>query len=141
LRNVNEVTAFEEGQYQDTSNEKKKLNNERQKHESKIKQVERRVEQLTIELDKARAKADKLRSRRETALREKNVALDSIARAEENKVVWQDKHDEQQNHIEELLVQAERVCPRVDVPRGQTYESLERRLTTLVQRREEAEAA
>ncbi|KAF2007928.1 dna repair protein-like protein rad18 [Amniculicola lignicola CBS 123094] len=141
LKDVKEETAFEEGQYQDTSNEKEKLNNERQEHESRIKQVERRVEQLTIELDKARAKADKLRSRRETALREKNAALDRIARAEENKAVWQDKHDEQQNHIEELLVQAERVCPRVDVPRGQTYESLERRLATLVQRREEAEAA
>ncbi|KAF2869097.1 structural maintenance of chromosomes protein 6, partial [Massariosphaeria phaeospora] len=106
---------FQEGQYQDTIVGKDKLDANN------------------------RDKAQKLGNQRSDALRDKNHALEQIDAAVQNKSVWEDRYTQQLEEIRTYVSQAEIICPRVQVPKGATFDSLNNKRLALVKIRETLE--
>ncbi|KAF2267665.1 dna repair protein-like protein rad18 [Lojkania enalia] len=140
LRDVQNEKDFEEGQYQDTIIEKDKLNAEARGSKSSLEEAQDRLSSLNIALGKAASKADKMARKREEVLREKNRALEEVHAAERNKTEWEQKRGAQLGIVEENTQYAMLISSaRVEVPRGETHDSLMKKLDRLVTEREESE--
>ena len=101
--------------------------------------AEGRVQEIQFKIEKIRAKIETLMRRREQALRGKNTALDEVARAEEEKSSWERSRDMQAVELENTIRQAQAICPRVDVPEGETFASLEQKRQIKIRERERQE--
>lgn len=106
-----------------------------------------RVDELSRALDESRHRANKIKSkvttltqRREEALRAKNNALEEVEAAENNRTEWEHKRGSQQQTVDEFITNATEISPRVDVPSGETFDSLMRKLENLQKDRAAAEA-
>ncbi|KAF2466767.1 dna repair protein-like protein rad18 [Lindgomyces ingoldianus] len=139
LREVKNDKKFIEQQYQDNVTEKDDLDKSQRKSKADLDAAQARLERLNIELGKAEAKASKLSHRREQALREKNRSLEEANEAQENKSEWDRKRGQQQELVQGTIAEAEQVCPRVEVPPRETFQSLETKLQRLQKERQDSE--
>jgi hypothetical protein len=131
LEEVKKEKEFQEGQFEDITIRKDKLNADIRIHKTALDEATQRLADLNAEADLAQAKVDKLSAKRVVALRNKNTALEAVAAAEANKAVWEKNRQEQLVVVEENTSEAEKISARVEVPHGQDEESLIRKLKTL----------
>jgi len=131
LEEVKKEKEFQEGQFEDITIRKDKLNVDIRIHKTALDEATQRLADLNAEADLAQAKVDKLSAKRVVALRNKNTALEAVAAAEANKAVWEKNRQEQLVVVEENTSEAEKISARVEVPHGQDEESLIRKLKTL----------
>jgi chromosome segregation ATPase len=131
LEEVQREKEFQEGQFEDITIRKDKLNANVRTHKNALDEATQRLAELKAEADMAQAKVDKLSAKRVVALRNKNTALEAVAAAEANKAVWEKNRQEQLVVVEENTSEAEKISARVEVPHGQDEDSLIRKLRTL----------
>lgn len=131
LEEVQKEKEFQEGQFEDITIRKDKLNADIRTHKNALDEATQRLADLKAEADMAQAKVDKLSAKRVVALRNKNMALEAVAAAEANKAVWEKNRQEQLVVVEENTSEAEKISARVEVPHGQDEDSLIRKLKTL----------
>lgn len=139
LREAQEAEVFERGQLEDIMAQRIKLSDlSREQMRSKV-AAQREIEQSEMELDKLSKNAEKLKAKREQALREKNAALEEVQEAENTKKQWEERRGQAQANLTRDLAMAEQICPRVEVPRGETYASLDKKRQRLARERAESE--
>lgn len=82
------------------------------------------VEALKAKVEECKARTHSLTLKREQALRQKNTAIEQVQEIEENRDKWQQRHDELETHLAVHTEEASKICARVDVPEGATFEKL-----------------
>jgi chromosome segregation ATPase len=90
--------------------------------------------------EKLSARIVTLTDRRVQALKRKNDAIDIVAHFKKNKAKWDEKRDQQQAEVAESLKEATRICPRIQVPSGESRESLQVKLQNKKKAREAAQS-
>ncbi|PVI06977.1 hypothetical protein DM02DRAFT_380399 [Periconia macrospinosa] len=101
--------------------------------------LHKELEDAQTRLEQDEAKVSTLTQRREETLRAKNKALDDVQEAELAKTDWERRLEEQRKEVESYTAHATEISPRVEVPAGQTFDSLVARLNALQKERETAE--
>lgn len=139
LQEAEREKEFEEGQFQDIILQMDKLNAENRENKSNLEAAQKHIQQLKDELSKASAKRENAKNKREDTLRKKNLALEEVQKAQDNKSEWEQERDKQMATIESTMSEARQICERVEVPTGETFNSLHRRLQRLQREREESE--
>lgn len=117
-----------------------KTNAESRALKAQVEELDRSLKDSRLHADKVRSKVTTLTQRREQALRDKNTALEEVEAAETNRTEWEHKRDEQQKRLDEYTANASEICSRVDVPEGETFQSLMRKLENTQKERERAES-
>lgn len=135
LDEFKEQMKLDKDQYEDLIVEKDSASKNSKEHKRKVDDAARTVKAIEDRLDKCRQDAHERTQEREKALRQKNRAIEQVQRAEETRAAWQRKLDEVQVDLETHLEDARNVCERVDVPRGATFDSLQRKLEEARKRR------
>ncbi|KAL1887645.1 Structural maintenance of chromosomes protein 6 [Sporothrix stenoceras] len=83
-------------------------------------------------LDKADRHKEKREDLRSLALVAKNDAFSSVDQQEEAKAAAEQQRDDQALVVEEFIKQAKAMCPyRVNIPEGETYKSIEKKMDVL----------
>lgn len=139
LEEAQKEKEFEEDQYQDTVLQEDQLNADARVQKKSLEDAQRRRDQKNVMVGKLNAKAEKLKLKREEALRQKNTALEVVKTAQENKGEWEQARGRQMEKIEGTAAEAGQISDRVPVPRGETFETLSRRLQRLRKEREDSE--
>ncbi|KAL1602664.1 Structural maintenance of chromosomes protein 6 [Paraconiothyrium brasiliense] len=135
LEDFQEQLKLDEEQYEDLLGEQGSTSMESKEHKKKADEAMKAVKDLEARLERCRAQVHALSQKREQALRRKNQAIEQVQEAEEIRSSWQQKLDELQVDLETHLEDAGKVCERVEVPRGATFESLQRKLEEAKKRR------
>ena len=136
LKEVQGEKKFTEDQFEDITNEKDRLNRTARTQKNELDAATQQLTDLKGKLDVAQGKVDKLTSKRATALRHKNDAFQAVTDAQANKAEWEQKRQEQLAVVEEDTSAALTISHprgRIDVPHGETEESLRRKLEILQQ--------
>lgn len=139
LKEAEDEKTFEEGQYEDLIVQRDKLDAESRQQKTTLDAMQEEVSWLEVELGKAQAKAEKLKNKREEALRAKNAALESLENVRENKSLWEQSRDDQMIEVEGRLAEAVLICPRIEVPEGETQDSLTKKQKRVAREREAGE--
>lgn len=139
LQEAEREKEFEEGQYQDLILQGDELDKQAKTQKKSLEDVQRRIATVNMELGKARSKADQLKNKREEALRNKNEALEQVQAAQHNKTQWDQARGAQQVKLEGVASEAAQICQRVQVPQGETYDRLMKKLERVQQQREQNE--
>lgn len=139
LKEAQEAEEFERGQYDDIIGQRDKLNERSRAQKDSVAAMKKVLEQLNIELDKLAKHAERLKHKREQALREKNAALESVEGVEENIKLWEAKRETLTTRLRGETSLAEGICARLEVPRGESFESLNRKRERLARERAESE--
>ncbi|KAF2121829.1 dna repair protein-like protein rad18 [Lophiotrema nucula] len=139
LKEVREEKNFEEEQYQDNVNEKDKADKESRASKASLERAQDRLSELNTARAKAAKKAEKLGEKRDAALRAKTDAVAAVERARSHKAEWEGPLGEQLAVVESLIQEAMQVSDRVAIPRGESYNSLEKKLQRLQEQRLQSE--
>ncbi|KAL5372456.1 hypothetical protein DPSP01_013478 [Paraphaeosphaeria sporulosa] len=135
LDDFQQQLQLDKDQYEDLIGEKDSASKNSKEHKRKADDATRAVKVLQDRLNKCRQEAHERTQAREKALRQKNRAIDHVQKAEETKADWQRRLDEVQVDLETHTEDARNICERVDVPRGATFDSLNRKLEEARKRR------
>jgi chromosome segregation ATPase len=135
LNDFQEQLKLDQEQCEDLVSEQDSASKNSKEHKRKADEATRAVEALKAKLEECRTKAHEQTQHREQALRRKNRAIDKVQEAEELKTHLQQQLDELQVDLETYVEEASKVCERVDVPRGATFDSLQRKLEESQKRR------
>ncbi|KAJ4348512.1 Structural maintenance of chromosomes protein 6 [Didymosphaeria variabile] len=135
LEDFQEQLKLDEEQYEDLLGEQGSAGMTSKECKGKADEAMKVVKDLEAKLERCRAQVHALSQKREQALRRKNQAIEQVQEAEEIRSSWQQKLDELQVDLETHLEDAGKVCERVEVPRGATFESLQRELEEAKKRR------
>ncbi|KAI9788704.1 MAG: Structural maintenance of chromosomes protein 6 [Candelina submexicana] len=121
-----------EGSYGDAVVEKDRLNGVAKEIMEQLRSVDADITNIDFDIKMAKAKASELSERRLLALEGKNVAMESIETAKQDKVEAQNKWQTERDRLEDWTSKArEIVRQRVTVDAGETADSLDRKLTKL----------
>lgn len=82
------------------------------------------VKEFEEQNDKLKSKVNKLTHKREQALCKKNEAIEQVELAEQSKTENEQKRDEVKVSLDVHIEDASKVCQRVEVPPGATFEYL-----------------
>ncbi|OAK95228.1 P-loop containing nucleoside triphosphate hydrolase protein [Phaeosphaeriaceae sp. SRC1lsM3a] len=140
LIEAEEALKHAEGVYEDMVLLKDSLNGESRTNKKELESAQAVVKDLDFKLNKAHSTVRKYQGQREDDLKKKNQAILHLAKAEENKVLWEDERRTQQDNVDDAIRQAESECPhRVTVPENMTSKELGNMLQKLVNTRRETE--
>ena len=131
LVEAKEEVAIHEGSYEDSVVALDKARELMQVSRAQMAGLDAQIAEIDARVAKADGKAIKLSAQREGALRLKNSAIDSIEKAENNKVATESKCAEQVKIVAEFIEEATAICARVPVDAGETGDSIERKLKKL----------
>ncbi|KAL5392008.1 hypothetical protein PMIN06_007707 [Paraphaeosphaeria minitans] len=135
LDDFQQQLQLDKDQYEDLIGEKDSASKNSKEHKQAADNATRVVKALRDKLDKCRQEAHARTQEREKALRQKNRAIDHVQKAEETKLAWRKKLEEVLVDLETHTEDARNVCERVDVPRGATFDGLQRKLGEARKRR------
>ncbi|KAL8721353.1 MAG: hypothetical protein Q9225_001965 [Loekoesia sp. 1 TL-2023] len=96
-----------------------------------MKVIDDEIAEIQAKIQKAEAKRFKSSERREAALREKNLAFAEIEKIKHAQESTQKAREDIAETVHIWTGEAGRVCPRVPVDTGETYESLEKKMEKL----------
>ncbi|KAJ4290938.1 Structural maintenance of chromosomes protein 6 [Kalmusia sp. IMI 367209] len=136
LEELEEQKRLDEEQFQDLTIMYDEAKSTLRAHKNDLNAATKAAEELQMKLEKYNNKVHTLTQKREQVLRAKNVALEQVQEAEEHKSNWEQRRDELQTRLDLDIEDAQKICPRVDVPEGATFESLKQKLDTKRQQRE-----
>lgn len=140
LTEAKDRMALDEKQYEDLITKKDKADAESKQCLAQLQKAKTVCEELEMQYDKLSAKLNTHTNRRDQALRSKNRALEAVQKAEAAKALWDQRHADQLVTLQETTEQATRLCSRVEVPPGETFESLQRKCEKLRETRRNAES-
>ena len=101
--------------------------------------IDTEIKDVEAKVSKAESKATRCSNERSGALRDKNVALDAIAKERRDREQYEKEHDEQVLVVDNFISQATEHCPRVPVDEGETGDSIELKYEKLQKDLEAAE--
>ncbi|KAF2197306.1 dna repair protein-like protein rad18 [Delitschia confertaspora ATCC 74209] len=132
--------GLDTGQFEDVVNDRDRINEDQRKLKRELEEVERLFQEVQEEQTKAEIKSNKLRGKREDALQQKNQCLEDVSAAEMERTELERMREEQLQAIEELKEQARSICSeRMEILRGETFKSIEKKLQRLIKDREQSE--
>ncbi|CAI6338829.1 unnamed protein product [Periconia digitata] len=129
----------DERQYEDLTTALDEANTESRTHKTEVDRLSRVLDEVQYRSEQVKARLATLSQKRDEALRAKNKALDEVQAAETNKTEWENKRAAQQLQLDDYLKSATEISPRVEVPEGQTFASLLKKLEVLQKERVRAE--
>ncbi|KAI9807767.1 MAG: hypothetical protein M1825_005072 [Sarcosagium campestre] len=133
LAEAEEEKRLNEGSYEDAINSKDKLNETARALKDRLKVFDSEIAEIDVKVKKAAETASRLADARHVALQKKNVAYAGVATAKAQKGAIEGRRAAQENKVTEFASQARQVCSRVPVDRGETADSLDRKLDKLSQ--------
>ena len=139
LQSAQTELEFDNNQHEDMTTELDTIKVKQKELLKELNASQRNIDQINLEIGKARTKADKMVAKREETLRNKNLAIERAAAAEENKAQWVQQCGEQIVFRDDIMEQAEQICPRVEVPPGKSSEDLRKRREAVQRQREQAQ--
>ncbi|EFX00951.1 DNA repair protein [Grosmannia clavigera kw1407] len=121
------------GQYGDVNVKKNQQSVEVEKLKRKLEAEKEERKDFRAKIEKSMRVVEKMRDLRRVALVAKNEAFERIGLLEERKEAASRKRDRQAEQVEDFAKQAATVSPkRVEIPEGETFASVEKKLETLV---------
>jgi len=131
LQEAEEEKKIYEGSYQDSVNEIDKSRETVKQTGEQVQAKRQAVAEAEFKAKKAQAAASKASTQRQTALYEKNEALQRIDDAKSDKGVIENKHQAMLARVKDFTEKASKVSPRVTIDAGETPDSLEKKLERL----------
>jgi structural maintenance of chromosomes protein 6 len=136
---VEQNLRMTEGSFRDSVNERDQLNQKARSLKQNVDARQEEFDELTAKLNKAQITARNLDDKRIYAIAANNAAIKKTDDASGGVVQAEDARRQQMDLIREFVESAEQISPRVSVPAGQTYSSLEKTLARLQKQKETAE--
>jgi chromosome segregation ATPase len=129
-----------EGVYEDMVLQRDKVNTQSRSEKKALEDAQAAVRDVEFRLEKAQATIRKYQGQREDDLKKKNLAIQQVTKAEENRAIWEEERRRVQGEVDVLVQNAEAECPqRVPVPEGKTAGELGHILQKLANTRRETE--
>ena len=128
LKDATENKHLQESSYQEAVIAKDKMQEKLKIEHQKLKDTEENIMEATKEWHDLGPAHSKLTKHRETALREKNTAFHKLEQAQQQTTSDQAARQEQMETIKNYSELAGQVGPRIEIPAGETFDALERKL-------------
>lgn len=128
LKDAQDEAAVHTSSYEDCINARDALNNKLRIGKEQMAEKDKLIGKAQEQLNLADAKVITRAGQRETALREKNAAEDDIRRAQGDRASRIELRDRDQENLDSFVMQANEVCPRVPVDKGETPDSIDKKI-------------
>ncbi|KIX01139.1 uncharacterized protein Z518_10205 [Rhinocladiella mackenziei CBS 650.93] len=132
LEEAEEQKSVHENSYQDSVNAFDALKEKLREVTRRLTELDERIAEAQAAADKAQAAAQKAGKKRAHDLGEKNAAIARIDDAKGDRGSLERKMNEMTEKVATFVEQARQVSERVNIPPGETYESLEKKYQRLM---------
>jgi ATP-dependent RNA helicase DDX6/DHH1 len=133
LQEAEEEKTILENSYGDGVVSRDKLNAIASELNAQLRSFDEQIQDLAAKIKKAEMNASRQMQARHTALQEKNQAISAVQDAKDAKRQEEARRRAQAQHTLEFAGQAANVGPRVAIDPGETAESLDKKLSKLVE--------
>lgn len=139
LKDAKSEKRFDENQLIDIQSEREKKDEISRTLKAQLEAAQLEVSQLNEELGRLEAESENFSRRRERALLRKNTAIEALEATHQEKEAWELHRGSLLADVQSRTEMALQASPRVEVPAGENYDSLFRRIKRLQQERERAQ--
>lgn len=139
LLEAKEEKITHESSYGESVVAKDKNNESLKNTREQIAKMDVNIEEAKAKVSKAESKASRCANQRSSALRDKTMALEAVEMLKREKAEHEEHREEQLQVVGNFTDQATAISPRVPVDKGETGDSLDRKLHKLDKDLREAE--
>lgn len=139
LQEAKNEQTIDQGSYGEVSLEMETCNANALEKKRKLDEVKQRVQELDAQMYKLQGKISTGTQARRQALEEKNEAINLIQERKDEVDRWERKRAQAAESVQEFIQGASQISARVEVPRGETPESLDTKLSALKNQLKERE--
>ena len=131
LAEAQEEVQTYEASYGDSVVTKDKNNESLKAAREQMAMLDKNIEEAELKVRKAESRATRCANERHAALRDKNTAIEAVAKENKEKSELEGKRVRQIATVEEFREEAQKHSARVSIPEGETMDTLERKFEKL----------